>query len=549
LPEPFERRPIVTAVLALAKEAAVFAFYLVLAAFATRPLVTDLRRQTLGGGNPLIDMWTIQWLARHLLSPGQLFEGNIFHPSIHAVLHSDLSMGTVVLVAPLRLFVRDPVPFYNLAVLASLAFGGWAFHLLARDLTGSRSAGLLAGVLAAFGTHQMRHVYHLNLLTTGWLALFLLGLRRLRDRPSIGSVALTGASFALCVQSSGYYGVAAAILAAIFGLAYARRMLAPPQRTAALASVLVALVLVAPYARAFMELRQSEDLHRSERHSAGEAFRPSIDLTSASYVDRFLTRSAAVRVKGKRLFPGFLALALGVVAVLRRRPHAGFLAAAAAVLVVVSLGPRVALFGRELALPYDWIFKIPPLDSMQHPYTFAAVATFLLAILAGVGWASLPLASRPVAGAAVVALAVVEVLSPPPLVQRVPTGVPPAYRLLAGVAPGPVLDLPVFDEKVLLWAARDDLTFVNGRGSFTPHGTEMLSRYVSRQWIDQTPEDVDASKPAAYLANFHARYVILPTGRRPELAGLGASFDRSRRFRKIGEAPDGDRVYEVEAGS
>jgi hypothetical protein len=362
-------------------------------------------------------------------------------------------------------------------------------------------------------------------------------------------VVLVGASFALCVQSSGYYGVAAAILAGMFGLAYARRMFAPPQRTAALASVLVALVLVAPYARAFMELRQSEDLHRSERHSAGEAFRPSVDLTSASYVDRFLTRSAAVRVKGRRLFPGFLALALGAVAVVRRRPHAGFLAAAAAVLVVVSLGPRVAFFGRELALPYDWIFKIPPLDSMQHPYTFAAVATFLLAVLAALGWASLPLASRPAAGAAVVALAVVELLSPPPLVQHVPEGVPPAYRLLAGVAPGPVLDLPVFDEKVLLWAARDDLTFVNGRGSFTPHGTEMLSRYVSRQWIDQTPDDVDASKPAAYLANFHARYVILPTGRRPELAGLGASFDRSRRFRKIGEAADGDRVYEVEAGS
>src|SRR5262249_58062898 len=89
----------------------------------------------------LIDMWTIYWLARHLLSPAQLFEGNIFHPSTHAVLHSDLSMGTVVLVAPLRLFVHDPVPFYNLAVLASLAFAGWTFHLLARHLTGSRSAG------------------------------------------------------------------------------------------------------------------------------------------------------------------------------------------------------------------------------------------------------------------------------------------------------------------------------------------------------------------------------------------------------------------------
>src|SRR5262249_59373501 len=123
--------------------------------------------------------------------------------------------------------------------------------------------------------------------------LFLLGLRRLRDRASIGSVALVGASFALCVQSSGYYGVAAAILAAIFACAYARRLLVPPQRTAALASVLVALVLVAPYARAFMELRQTEDLHRSERHSAGEALYSAARPASAALVHPLLPRPAA----------------------------------------------------------------------------------------------------------------------------------------------------------------------------------------------------------------------------------------------------------------
>src|SRR5262249_59619477 len=133
--------------------------------------------------------------------------------------------------------------------------------------------------------------------------LFLLGLRRLRDRASIGSVALVGASFALCVQSSGYYGVAAAILAAIFACAYARRLLVPPQRTAALASVLVALVLVAPYARAFMELRQTEDLHRSERPSASEAFHPAAERTSASYVDRVLTGPAALRARCWRVVP------------------------------------------------------------------------------------------------------------------------------------------------------------------------------------------------------------------------------------------------------
>src|SRR5262249_17079580 len=159
------------------------------------------------GPDPLIDLWTVHWLASHLLEPSRLFQGDVFQPFAHAVLHSDLSLGTVVLIAPLRLLVRDPVPLYNPAVPTPPAFGRWAVHRLARRLRGRRSGGLLAGVLAAFSSHQLVHVVHLNLLSIGWLALFLVGLFRLRDRPSLGAAVLAGGSFALSAQSSGYYAV------------------------------------------------------------------------------------------------------------------------------------------------------------------------------------------------------------------------------------------------------------------------------------------------------------------------------------------------------
>src|SRR5262249_38270745 len=154
-----------------------------LAAVATRPLAWNLGSQTLAGPDPLIDLWTVHWLSGHALSPSTLFGGNIFCPDPHAVVYSDLSLGTAVLVLPLRLFVSDPIPLYNLGVLLALAFAGWSFAALARELTGNPWAGLLAGVLAAFGSHQMSHIYHLNLLTTGWLALLLLALHRLLERP------------------------------------------------------------------------------------------------------------------------------------------------------------------------------------------------------------------------------------------------------------------------------------------------------------------------------------------------------------------------------
>jgi hypothetical protein len=93
----------------------VAAFFLALAVLATRPLALDLFGRSLPGPDPLIDLWTVHWLSGHALEPSRLFEGNIFHPLPHAALYSDLSLGTAVLVVPLRLFVEEPVLLYNLA--------------------------------------------------------------------------------------------------------------------------------------------------------------------------------------------------------------------------------------------------------------------------------------------------------------------------------------------------------------------------------------------------------------------------------------------------
>jgi len=524
------------------REAAVLGFFVALAAVATRPLVLDLGGQMFPGADPLIDLWTVHWLASHLLDPAQLFEGDVFQPFAHAVLHSDLSLGTVVLVAPLRLFVRDPVPLYNAAVLAALAFGGWAFHRLGYELTGDRSAGLVAGVLAAFSSHQLAHLVHLNLLSIGWLALFLVGLFRLRDRHSLGAALLAGVSFALVVQSSGYYAVAAVLVALVFAAANLRRGRERRTLLAVSGAALVGAVLSGPYTHAFLGLRREEGLRRTEASSLATSFHPGRDLTSRSYIYRGVLGN-----QGERLFPGVLALVLGGYALWRRRPESAFLAAAGGVLLLVSLGPRLELGGRTVALPYDWLFDVPPFDSMRHPFTFAAVATFLLATLAALGWAATPLVRRRGAAAAVVAFAVIESLGRAPAVRPVAPGVPPAYGILQGLPRGPILDLPVLNEDTLLWAARHGLAVVNGDGAFTPPDTAALDREVRRHWLALAPDDLDASKPAALLERFHVRYVIVPRGRLHGLRALARAFDRSRAFAFVAEAPDRDRIYEARA--
>jgi hypothetical protein len=531
--------------------AVAFLFFLAYAIVVTRPLAFRAATHTLIGPDPLSHLWMVSWLTGHAFDPGQIFQGNIFHPARHAVLFTDLSMGTAVLVLPLRLFTSEPLILFNVATILAFAFGGWAFHALVHGLTGNRWAGLLAGVLAAFSSHQMSHVYHLNLLSIGWLALFLLGLHRITcprpmgdpgtERGSIGGAILAGVSFALTAQSSGYYGVAAVVLALLFGGFHWRALLRRRAAVLVLGAAGLAFVLTLPYLLAFRALQEEQGLRRPPGMSAKMAFHPSRDLTSWAHVYIGL-----IGGDGEVLFPGLLPLVLGGIAVWRRDRRAWFFAAAAAVLVVLSLGPEVTLGSWTLPMPYQWLFALPPFDSMRHPFTFASVALFLLAVLAGLGWARLRLASRIWAGPAIVLLAILETMTDAPRLRTVPPGLPPAYQLLETLPAGPILEVPLFAEESVLWAARHGRPVLNGIGAFGPAQTLVLDRYIQNHWLARVPEDIDTSRPTPYLlGRFPVRYVIIPAGRVPGMRPLAAAFDRSRLFRLAAEANDGDRIYEV----
>jgi hypothetical protein len=543
------------------KSAAAFLFFLAYAIVVTRPLAFRAATHTLIGPDPLSHLWMVSWLTGHAFDPGQIFQGNIFHPAAHAVLFTDLSMGTAVLVLPLRLVTSEPLILFNAASILALAFGGWAFHALVHGLTAHRSAGILAGVLAAFSSHQMSHVYHLNLLSTGWLALFLLGLHRIAcprpggdpgasprpggdkgmERGTIGDAVLAGVSFALSAQSSGYYGVAAVVLALVFAAFHARELRRPRTARLVLGAAALAMLLTLPYLLAFRALQEEQGIRRPPGMSVKMAFHPSRDLTSWAHAYIGLLGG-----DGEVLFPGLLPLVLGGVAVWHRRREAWFHAAGAAVLIVLSLGPELTLGSRTLSMPYRWLFALPPFDSMRHPFTFASVALFLLAVLAGLGWARLGVACKPWAGPAIVLVAIAETMTDAPRLREIPPGLPPAYQVLETLPAGPILEVPVFAAESVLWAARHGRPVLNGIGAFGPAQTLVLDRYIQNHWLDRVPEDVDTSRPTPYLlGRFPVRYVIIPVGRVAGLRPLAAAFDRSRTFRLAAEAADGDRIYEV----
>jgi len=500
---------------ALTRELALFAFFLVASGFVLRPLPFHLGDSIPAGSDPPHHLYILNWLLEHGLSSDR-FEGRMFHPAKNAVLRSDLSMGTVVLVAPLAPLVTEPLVRFNLANWLSLAFSGWAFCLLARSWTGSILAGIFAGITAVLGSHQSLHYVHLNLLSVGWLPIFLLALDRVLDRGSAVLAALAGASFALVAASSGYYGVAACVIAAVFFLR------APSSKALAWGAlaVVLATALLSPYLIAYANLHAEESLVRTSRELARGSFTLA-DLGSRTLLHRIWNPAI-----GEPLFPGFAVLGLAALALWKGSKRERTLGLSALLLFWLGLGEPGLLY-RVLAL-------VPPFSSMRHPVTLTAVALMLLCVLAAQGLARVQ-KTRASMALALLGLATLETLAPANDFFQVAPGIPPVYEEVLKLPAGPILEVPPYEPTPLIWAARRGFETVNGGGAFIPALTTRIETTTQNHWLTDSYQPIDESKAAGILLNETAtRYLILPAGRRGGLDPLIQRFSECRCFRAIG---------------
>jgi hypothetical protein len=516
---------------------------IILALHGTRPLARHLASHTLHGPDPDVYVWTVDWLSSHLLRPWLLFEGNVYFPTPHAALLSDLSLGTALLVAPFRVVLRDPVALYNLGVVLTLAFGGWAFYRLGWHVAGNRASGLLVGVLAAFGSHQLFHVYQLGLINIGWMALFLLALDRAWKRPGWPRALLAALAFSVTTLSSGYFAVAASLMTIVYGLTRVRRMSSSRARVIALVA-LFSLIMLSPYIHAFQWLQKNEGIERPLTASVEQAFQPRRDLTSATYL-----YGPILGTRGQRLFPGIACLLLAAFGLIRR-PNTWqlFLIVSIVLLLMISLGPSLEIGDSKIDAPYALLFRVPHFNAMLHPYTFAAVARLLLVLLAGIGFARIPISRSAVVWAAAVVLSLAETAGPGVLLKQVPVGVPPIYNRVPPDDRRAILDLPPDRSDAMIWAARHRRPVINGAGAMAPWPHARVERWIHRDWIRPSRNNevpaIDGSRVLRQLRRLPIGWVIVPVGRSPELRSLRIAFDDSRSFERIAEA-EGDVLYRM----
>jgi hypothetical protein len=401
--------------------------FLVLAAGLTWPRLANAAWSVVDTGDPLKDVWMLFWIDHGLLhDPARLYAAPIFYGSPDALAYNDTALGPALLALPLTALTGNLILTYNLLIIASFALAAWSAFLLARHLTGSAAAGLVAGMAFGFWSYTFAHISHLNMLSLYPLPLALLGLHRVFDTPGTrrgaagGAIVLGAAGFAAWgvwqAANSFYYtaylGLVAGALVAWEALVVRRwRAWSRDERWARvslLAGAFGALalgvwLLSAPY----RAVQQDQHFYRTAAEQVAWSAHLS-DYLSVSPRNRTY-HTVLPNAWPEPLFPGFAVLALGAVGLvlLLRRPRGpvpppgppgspaarsvlAFYALLAGGAVLLSLGPQLDLGAVQVPLPYQLLAGLPGFDGLRAPGRFAVLAMLGWGVLAGWALSRLP---------------------------------------------------------------------------------------------------------------------------------------------------------------
>ena len=485
-----------------------------LTAVMTYPQALHLRDGVHDDGDPLLNTWTLTWVAHQLpRAPARLFDANIFYPERKTLAFTETLLLPGIVAAPLHWIGVAPLLVHNLVLLSGFVVSGAGTALLVRALTGNVTAAVLAGIVFAFLPYRIDHLPHLQLQQTQCLPLALWAFHRLLARGRLADGVWFGVFVAGQILSCMYYGLfLLPYLGVVCGtMLIAERTMLKRRLIALAAGGLVTLFAILPLARAYLSAGQIVG-DRPPAEVAGGSARvhnylapPEPNLLYGDLFQRF-------RDNERRLFPGFLAVALAAIACWPRKddntkrgdPRWAYLLG-----LVVAFDLSLGFNGLTYRLLYDYI---RPFRGLRIPARMGLMVGFSLAVLTGYGVVRLTemIRSRFARRVVVALLGLVMLLeyaSKPLTLQIIPTGPSEAFAdLVKDLGDSPTAAIFEFPT-----SSRDDPTYmyystfhwqnlVNGYGGFFPPWYSRLFEAMQR-----FPDDASVGTVKAH----GARYILV----------------------------------------
>jgi hypothetical protein len=458
-------------------------------------------------GDALLNTWAIAWIAHQLpRDPLHLFDANIFYPERLTLGYSEAMIVQGVLAMPILAAGGSPVLAFNLVHIAGFALTGWAFCLLLHRWTGSWGAGYCCGSLAAFNSHVLVRLPHLQTQHVEFVALMLFTLDRLFVSHRIRDAAWLGVSFALQGLTSIYLLVFSTWMLLFAVLARGQEWLRrDPVKVLGLLLVAAATatLLLAPYLLEYYWVHRLTGIERTVADARSQAGSWVNYLSTGSRLHYGLWSHHFMGPARSAAFPGVVAMALvGLTLVwpeTRRDGRIRMCLMAAVGCAAVSMLPRTPV--------YPFLHQIIPLlRVVRVPSRLEQIVLLMIAVVAGFGVAGLGRRWRnprtwPVAATVLCALVNLEAL-------RAPFGytpfseIPPIYDWLASQRGAVVVELPF--HAPARW-------FLNGRYMLnsTRHWRPILNGYSGTRpgSYNDTYRAITNFPDVKSLAALHARGV------------------------------------------
>ena len=469
-----------------------------LTALLTFPLAFHLGSLAyrIDNGDGQFSIWNVAWVARALvLDPLHVFDANIFYPHRMTLAYSEANLGSGALAIPVYWATRNPYAAHAFVVLLSFLTSAVGTYYLVRYLVGSRTAAIVAAIGFGFCPHVFSHLLHIQLLWTAGLPISLLAFHRLVDRPTTGRGAALGLAMSAQLYLCAYYAVFLVLIVGGFVLfsAGSRRLWMDRRYWTA--------VTVAAAGRrrdgvaAAPALRRLPAQHRIR--PAARRLGPSTRPTGRRTSPRRPTRTAGCcRYLGhwnEVLFPGFIIAIFALVGI-----GVGVRAGGRVREATVMYGGHAARWrcgrrsARRPACTGCSTPAFPAFSMMRAPSRFGVV---VLLALCGAGRgrdrvAAAPASVMPERSALALILLAVAEHAVPLEFQPVPPA-EPAYRALAALPPGALIEMPVFSRRAQFFRARYML-------ASTIHWMPLVNAYS-----DYIPPDFEAHADA--LGGFPSR--------------------------------------------
>ncbi|MHB0969735.1 MAG: DUF4214 domain-containing protein [Thermoanaerobaculia bacterium] len=312
----------------IAHECAVFALYLALTTLMTWPLARQIAGATADQVDPYINTWIVSWVGRTLVSnPAALFDAPMFYPAHDTLAFSENLIGIAILAVPMQLTGVPPLAVHNILLLLGFAASGYGAFVLARKVTRSEPAAFVAGVFFAFPLFRFNHLSHLQHVWSASIPLLLAAVFHLLERTTWRSVALLVAALVWNAYANMHwlvFGTFAAVLTFGAGAYFSGRLRDRDLLTKATAAALIAGALVYPLKFPYDAVRENYGLVRSldEVRDYSATIEGWVTAPLRSVVYGRAMNDGTLNPE-TWLFPGFLAILLGVYALVTVRTAEG----------------------------------------------------------------------------------------------------------------------------------------------------------------------------------------------------------------------------------